>query len=279
MVVYRAILGGGGRSTPVSQITEYVEVRREYREESYGGRGGGIRNIIKRLKETTMDYLYFCAEFIYKKILPPWMRIRLMRFMDYNRYKLRRDIVRFLETEVRQKPDMEKETVLKILRKNPVYMIPYIYDYVPPLHKITVYDDGHGNKYVVHDGKKLFFPVDWSAFQIKMTYTSLMREQNIKSPHRYETEDFCVKDGDVIADCGAAEGIWALSSAEKAGKIYIFECEKKWIDALEKTFAPWSGKVEIVNKFVSDVDSSDSVTLDKFGGGGDKFHKSGHRRR
>jgi hypothetical protein len=222
-----------------------------------------------------MDYLYFCGEYIYKKILPPEMRIWLMRFIDHNRYKLRRDILRFLEAELRENPDAEKEAVLKILRKNPVYMIPYAYDYIPPLHKITVYDDGSEYKYVLHDGKKLFFPAGWTTLQIQMTYTSLMREQHIKSPHRYETEDFCVQEGDVIADCGAAEGIWALSSAEKAGKIYLFECEKIWIDALEKTFAPWSGKVEIVNKFVSDADSADSVTLDKFwGGGGINFIKA-----
>ncbi|MDR0663687.1 MAG: FkbM family methyltransferase, partial [Spirochaetaceae bacterium] len=128
---------------------------------------------------------------------------------------------------------------------------------------------------VIHDGKKLFFPADMTALQIQMAYTSLMREQHIKSPHRYETDGFYVHDGDVIADCGAAEGIWALSSAEKAGKIYLFECEKKWINALEKTFKPWSGKVEIVNKFISDTDSADSVTLDKFwGGGGINFIKA-----
>jgi hypothetical protein len=217
-------------------------------------------------------FLYYCGEFVYKKILPPALKIWLMRFIDHNRYKLRLDIIRYLESELREKPDGKKEEFLKILWKNPLYMIPYEYDYVPPLHKAVVYDDVDGNRYVLHDGKKLYFPNDWSVFQIKLAYMALLKEQHIKSPHRYETDDIYVHDGDIIADCGAAEGIWALSSVEKAGKIYLFECEENWIAALKKTFEPWKDKVEIVNKFVSDTNSGNNITIDEFfsnrGGGG-----------
>ncbi|MDR2097289.1 MAG: hypothetical protein LBP37_02075 [Spirochaetaceae bacterium] len=222
-----------------------------------------------------MGYLHFYAEFIYKKILPPALKIYLMRFINYNQYRIRQDIVRHLEAELKENPDNEKETVLKILRKNPVYMIPYGYDHVPPFHKITVYDDGYGGKYVLHNGKKLFFPAVWNAPQIQTSYAALTREQRVNSPHRYETDDFCVHDGDIIADCGAAEGIWALSAVEKAKKAYIFECDSIWLEALQKTFAPWKNKVEIVNKFVSDTVSADSVTLDEIvGGGGVNFKKA-----
>ncbi|MDR2803365.1 MAG: hypothetical protein LBB22_03630 [Treponema sp.] len=225
------------------------------------------------------DYLfYYCGQFV-----PPALKIPLVRLYDYTRYKLRLEIINYLESELQQNPDDEKEEVLKFLRKNPLEMIPYKYASVPPSYKIVVYDDGEGNKYVLYDGKKIFFPNDWSVYQIKMVYTSLLREQQVKSPHRYETDSICVRDGDIIADCGAAEGIWALSSVEKAGKIYLFECEENWIAALKKTFEPWKDKVEIVNKFVSDTNSGNNITIDEFfsnrGGGGDKFHKSGHRRR
>jgi hypothetical protein len=115
---------------------------------------------------------------------------------------------------------------------------------------------------VLHDGKKMFFPPDWSDFKIQASYSALLREQNIKSPHRYETDEFCVREGDIIVDCGAAEGIWALSSVEKAKKIYLFECEEVWINALKKTFEPWKDKVEIVDKFVSDKNAPGCVTLD-----------------
>jgi hypothetical protein len=108
----------------------------------------------------------------------------------------------------------------------------------------------------------MFFPSSWNDCQIQFYYSGLLREQHIKSPHRYETDDFCAREGDVIVDCGAAEGIWALSSVEKSKKIYLFECEEQWINALKKTFDPWKEKVEIINKFVSDTSSGNNVTLD-----------------
>jgi hypothetical protein len=85
---------------------------------------------------------YYCAEFIYKKILPPALKIWLMRFMDFKRYKLRREIINYLETELKENPDSEKEEILEILQKNPVYMIPYEYDYVPPFKKTKVRGGG-----------------------------------------------------------------------------------------------------------------------------------------
>jgi hypothetical protein len=224
------------------------------------------------------SYLYYGTEFIYKKILPFALRIELMRFMNPNYYKLRRDIISYLTVELRENPDSEKEEVLKILKKNPLYMIPYGYGDVFPVHKIAVMKDstgGGGGKYVLHDGKKLFFPGDWSDFKVQYTYRSLLLEQGVNSPHRYETGDFCVLDGDIIADCGAAEGIWALSSVEKAKKVYLFECDERWMNILKKTFEPWKEKVEIVNKFVSDKSSENNVTLDDFfGEGGVDFIKA-----
>jgi hypothetical protein len=119
-------------------------------------------------------------------------------------------------------------------------------------------------KYVFHYGKKMYFPKTWNDDSICDYYNGLLIEQDINSPHRYETPDFCVKDGDVIADIGAAEGIWALTYAEKAAKIYLFECEAQWIKALEKTFEPWKEKVVMINKYISNVTDENKITLDEF---------------
>jgi hypothetical protein len=177
-------------------------------------------------------------------MLPGALKIPLMRFIDFDRYKLRIDIIKYLRDELSANPDDEKAKVLKILRKNPVYMIPYGHNYVPPINKIAVYADKDGDKYVLHENKKLFFPNDMNDFAIKINYAALLLEQSSFSPHRYETDSFRVREGDIIADCGASEGIWALSSVEKAKKIYLFECEDKWIAALQKTFAPWKEKLK-----------------------------------
>jgi len=126
------------------------------------------------------------------------------------------------------------------------------------------YDELNKNQYVMYGNKRLYFPDEWSIEQIQICFNGLRIEQDKDSPHRYETEDFMVKEGDVIADIGAAEGIWALNNIEKASKVYLFECEPKWINALQKTFEPWKEKVVIVNKYVSDTSEGINVTLDDY---------------
>jgi len=118
--------------------------------------------------------------------------------------------------------------------------------------------------YVLHNNKRLYFPKGWEREKIRAYYNSLCIEQDKDSPHRYETEVFTIQEGDIIADVGAAEGIWALDYAEKAGKIYLFECDKEWVRVLRKTFEPWKEKVVIVNKFVSNTNDGNNVTLDNF---------------
>lgn len=119
-------------------------------------------------------------------------------------------------------------------------------------------------KYVIHEKKRLYFPKDWEIENIRSYYNNLCIEQDKDSPHRYETDRFVVQEGDVIADVGAAEGIWALHNAEKAEKIYLFECDKKWIATLQKTFEPWKEKYVIIDKYVSNTNDDKNVTLDSF---------------
>ena len=118
--------------------------------------------------------------------------------------------------------------------------------------------------FILHKGKKMYFPEDWTAANVLGYYKGLCVEQDAASPHRYETKEYIVKEGEIIADIGAAEGIWALAYAEKAAKIYLFECNDKWIKALQKTFEPWKDKTIIVKKYVSAKDDNKEVSLDTF---------------
>ena len=86
----------------------------------------------------------------------------------------------------------------------------------------------------------------------------------MNSPHRYLTESFTIGQNDVLADIGAAEGNFSLAVIEKVKKIYIFEYDQEWIEALRATFAPWSDKVEIINKFVSDKNDEYHIRFDTF---------------
>jgi hypothetical protein len=130
-------------------------------------------------------------------------------------------------------------------------------------------DPAKGLPYVVHrDNKKLYFPADWSIDQVRDAYISLVEEQGIlgggyyeKAPHQYQTKAFHVKQGDTILDIGAAEGIFALDNIDKARKVYLFESDEMWINALRATFEPYQDRVVLINKFVSDVDSGNQTTL------------------
>lgn len=96
------------------------------------------------------------------------------------------------------------------------------------------------------------------------TYIQLLLEQDEESPHRYIKSNRIPDSNTIFADLGAAEGFLALDFIDKVKKIYLFECDPDWIEALKMTFGPWENKVEIVNRYVSDVTSEKTVSLDDF---------------
>jgi len=146
---------------------------------------------------------------------------------------------------------------------------PYWYPYIftRKYHTLDIdvfFDKGAKAGYVIHKNKRLYFPEKWDNESIRAYYNVMCMEQDKDSPHCYEAGNFIPQENDVIADIGAAEGIWALNYAEKAGKIYLFECDEEWIKALKKTFEPWKEKVVIVRKYVSNIDDKKNVTLDNY---------------
>jgi len=159
----------------------------------------------------------------------------------------------------------EKEEILDYLANNPPAVFPYNFSKKYNANDIIVYTDhDNGMKYVLHENKRLYFKKKWNEEEIRICYNALLMEQDIDSPHRYQTPVFCVNDGDVVVDVGCAEGNFALSIVDKVEKLYLFEVDKDWIDALKMTFAPWKEKVEIVCKYVSDSNKIDCTTLDTF---------------
>lgn len=154
--------------------------------------------------------------------------------------------------------------VISYLKKNPLHVFPYSYVDSYNYLDIEVFHDPAFNNlpYVLHEGKKLFFKRKKNDIKIMHEYSFLCLEQDERSPHRYLTNTFTVKDGDVVIDIGSAEGNFALSIIEKVKKIYLFEVEPQWVEGLKATFAPWKDKVEIINKYVSDTNDETNVSLD-----------------
>lgn len=117
--------------------------------------------------------------------------------------------------------------------------------------------------YTYEDGKRLFFH-SRSMRKARKLMNSLLIEQDADSPHKYFSDFVQINDGDVMADVGCAEAFLSLKYIEKLSHLYLFECEDCWINALEKTFAPWRDKVTIVKKYVSDTDSENTIRLDSY---------------
>ncbi|MHC1703847.1 MAG: FkbM family methyltransferase [Tenuifilaceae bacterium] len=166
----------------------------------------------------------------------------------------------------------EIETVLNYLRTNSMDTIPYHFTKEYVVGDVEVFDDhDKGLKYVLLDGKKLYFKKIWGKERIQKSITGLLREQDKRSPHCYTDNNFKVEEGEVIVDIGAAEGIFALNAVEKASKIILFETNVDWIEALNATFEPWKDKVTIVNKFVGNINNSTNTTLDSYFPNGEKI--------
>jgi len=159
--------------------------------------------------------------------------------------------------------DIEK--VLEYLRRRSIAMFPYDFQDEYLVASNEVFDDKEkGLRYVLLDGKRLYFKKRWSKNRIRKTFNELRKEQDQRCPHCYTNETFKVEEGDVLVDIGAAEGNFALSNVEKASRIILFESNEEWSEALNATFEPWKSKVTIVNKFVGDVSDSTCTTLDDY---------------
>jgi len=118
--------------------------------------------------------------------------------------------------------------------------------------------------YVNHTGnKKLYFPKVYTTEKIVRVYKSLLIEQDIESPHHYVDSVSEFKDK-ILLDIGSAEGLTSLDAIEEVRFIYLFECDEKWIEALNATFEPWKDKIQIIRKYISNTNSGDYQTLDNF---------------
>ena len=178
---------------------------------------------------------------------------------------LRKKIPLFHEQSIGYASDNERQKVVSFVKEHGVKIFPYHFTEKYHASDINVFDDeAVGLKYVLQDGKKLYFKKQWSADRIRRSFHDLSLEQDLESPHRYLSAEFDLNENDVLADFGAAEGNFSLSVIERVKKIYMFEADQEWIEALRCTFAPWIDKVEIIPKFISDKNDEKNCSGDVF---------------
>jgi hypothetical protein len=196
---------------------------------------------------------------LYRILVPKPLRTILLK------RSLRTKILNYYDSLAEIEVNEEQKEVTRYVENNEIRILPYkFHSYYAPEKVEVMTDPEKGMKYVLQDGKRLYFKKRWSKKKIKRSYCDLMREQDKESPHRYLTDSFTIGKDDVLADIGAAEGNFSLSVIENIKKVYIFEYDREWIEALNATFAPWAEKVVIIDKFVSDRNDSKNIRFDTF---------------
>lgn len=134
----------------------------------------------------------------------------------------------------------------------------------------TGFDESCHLPFLLHGDKRLYFPEDWNKQQTIDYYTNAITVENIletgdrymaKTPHRYQSTNHMISEGNILIDAGSAEGLFTLDNIDRVSKAVIIECDKKWERPLLHTFKPYLDKVEFIFKMLGGEDNEDTVSL------------------
>lgn len=96
----------------------------------------------------------------------------------------------------------------------------------------------------------LFWPAEYPLDDLYMVASEQFDPDDW---HRYEVAGTTVERGDIVVDCGAAEGLFALSVADRCRKVCAVEPVPRWVEAMHRTFANLPN-VRIIDALVGDVE-------------------------
>lgn len=163
--------------------------------------------------------------------------------------KLRYRILNDKERLIHEYPDLKDQiSYIITTKKISVFNASFEEKYSEKKNKVYV-DNKRHLKYLIHDNKRLYFPLLIANSWINFLYNSLCAEQDMSSPHRYLDEGENMKNV-VIFDCGCAEANFTLGVIENAKSAYLFEGDSDWIIPLRATFSPWREKVHLCKGFL-----------------------------
>lgn len=198
----------------------------------------------------------------------PYSLWRLMRLLNVDFDSERRDLLRNLACSIPPPLSDAYAGELKWLRSHTTpSLLTFPYERTgEPTPVTSGFDKDVGLAYVLHNGKKLFLDTR-DVSSAARNYQHIIDDEGLtgcgkrtKSPHCYTKKGFEIENGDVILDVGCAEALVALDNIDKVQKAYLFECDKRWIKALQATFAPYTDKTILVQKLVGDG-TRGSITL------------------
>lgn len=201
---------------------------------------------------------------IWQKQAPLYLQNSIKLFTDNEVNKTRRrEVLKQYKNSTTDSQPAEIVEAIKFLKRHCFSNFPYKWslqyeNYIPEIY----IDSTNHFYYTIFEGKKLYYPKRYTENQVLWTVRSILKEQDINSPHLYLTDKFQIENNSILIDAGVAEGSFSLSTIEKVKKLYLIECEPDWLEALKFTFEPWKDKVVIVGKYLSDVVSDTSVSID-----------------
>ena len=165
--------------------------------------------------------------------------------------------------------NQELKDTIEYLRKNKLSVRNQYANKETVEYKVYI-DQENQYPYVEYCGRRMYYPRDYvfeKNGKDENILTNIVEcDQYPGSPHLYcnGKHEFL---GGVLVDAGVAEGNFALKYVDKADKIYLIESDKKWVEVLKLTFAPFMDKVVIVNKRLGKRVSDNETTLDFLLGG------------
>jgi FkbM family methyltransferase len=105
---------------------------------------------------------------------------------------------------------------------------------IGPHYVTSITDMGHLEKVCIRDIEMpLYWPKEIDHYEL---YKSCSDCLSPTQWHHYEVPETTVETGENVVDCGAAEGIFALSVTDRAGKIAVFEPWEGFRESLHQTF-------------------------------------------
>ncbi|MCO6451837.1 MAG: FkbM family methyltransferase [Caldilineales bacterium] len=158
----------------------------------------------------------------------------------------------WLSARLRQQTNVPASEMLRFLRQAPRHVRArnWIRD---------IEEDGDYLKICFVD---LDSPLYWPKSEDVWSLWMLINEQyDTNDWHHYEISQTAVRADDVVVDCGAAEGLFALRAVRRCQQVYVFEPNPVFLDALHLTFAA-SPNVEIFPYAAGERRGSARLVLD-----------------
>lgn len=176
----------------------------------------------------------------------------------------KKKIIKYLQSQ--HPDDKDVKAICGYLLHNPMNVFPYTYQKKYDLNQVVAEKDSKTKLIrVLHKDKWIYMRRKYkSLFRARRYYNNLCIEQDCESPHRYTTDSFYPDSESVIIDIGGAEGFFSIDYVEKCKKIYIFECDDEWIEALMHTYSNYMDKIVIINKYVCNYSDKNHISIDDF---------------